>query len=350
MAVPLKYTNMSKIRTVAILLICILGLHVVLPISPAEAYAALTAPSAILFEPNSEKIIFARAPHRKQAPASTTKLVTALVVLDMLSLDDWVTVSSRVEHVEPSKLFLRGGDRLRVRDLLKAVLMNSANDAASALAISVSGSERAFADLMTRKARSLRARNTRFVNASGLPARGQYSTAYDLALIMREATKNDVIVSILKQKKAFIQTYTGKPFHLRSHNKMLWRHGRVIGKTGWTRGAKYCFVGSIQEGRPGTIVVVLGSRKLWIDLSTLVNQAVGVSRGSSGKNLSIYAKGEDVEELQLGLKRAGFFKGRATGYFGKKTRKAVLRFQHSHGLSVDGIVGVQTRRALAPYL
>ena len=122
-------------------------------------------------------------------------MVTTLVVLDSLALDHWVRVSPRAEDVQPSKIYLRGGEEFQVRDLLKAVLMNSANDAASALAIEIAGSERLFAQAMNRKAQDLGAHNTRFINASGLPGEGQYSTAYDLAVIMKTATRSSSIRS-----------------------------------------------------------------------------------------------------------------------------------------------------------
>ena len=249
-------------KGLSLLVTVFLALQLLTPVPFAEAAVSLTAPSALLIEPWSQKIIYSRDPHRKKPPASTAKIVTALVILDLLSLDGWVTVSSRVEDVEASKLYLHGGEQLRVRDLLKALLMKSANDAAMALAIAASGSESTFAELMTQKARSLGAEDTRFVNASGLPAEGQYSTAYDLALIMREAAQNDYIVSLLKLKSTSIVTAGGRRFYLKSHNKMLWRRSGVIGKTGWTRNAKYCFVGLIEQAQANTIVSVLGSKKL----------------------------------------------------------------------------------------
>ena len=337
-------------KTVGLCLVLVLAAHFLLPVPFAEAYVSLTAPSAILLDPASQKIIYSRAPHRKQSPASTTKIVTALVVLDLLPLDRWITVSPRVEGVERSKLYLNGGDQLRVIDLLKALLMNSANDAASALAIGVSSSEREFAKLMTQKARSLGARNTHFVNASGLPAEGQYSTVYDLALIMREAKKSALIVSILKQKRGIIQTSSGKVFRLKSHNKMLWRRQGVIGKTGWTRRSKFCFVGLVQDGEHEAIVSVLGSRKLWVDLNKLVNRVSGISKSGSRKILAFGNRGTEVKRLQLGLKQAGFFTGPTTGYFGNKTKVALLQFQKARGLPPDGVAGIETKKALESYL
>ena len=265
----------------------------------------------------------------------------------MLALDHWVVVSPAVEGTEPSKLYLHGGEELQVRDLLKAVLMSSANDAARALAVEIAGSERAFAQLMNEKANSLGAVNTHFINASGLPGDGQYSTAYDLALIMREAMKNPTIASTLRQRRAVIETSTGKFYYLKSHNKMLLRGRDVFGKTGYTRRARYCFVGWIQGGRQDAIVAVLGSRKLWDDLTSLVNHHIGIP--ARRKVLSYGVRGEDVKTIQRALKKAGFFNGPVTGYFGKQTKIAALRFQRAKGLSRDGIVGPQTRKALTPY-
>jgi D-alanyl-D-alanine carboxypeptidase (penicillin-binding protein 5/6) len=332
-------------KGLSFLTIAALTVQLLIPVPYAEAAVSLTAPSALLIEPWSQKIIYSRDPHRKQPPASTAKIVTALVILDLFPLDEWVRISSRVESVEPSKLYLKGGEQLRIKDLLKALLMKSANDAAMALAIAASGSETAFAELMTQKARSLGAQNTRFANASGLPAEGQYSTAYDLALIMREAVRNEYIVSLLKLKSTSIVTAGGRKFYLKSHNKMLWRRRGVIGKTGWTRNAKYCFVGLIEETKGGAIVSVLGSRKLWVDVTRLVDQVRGTSDG-----LAFGSRGEEVKKIQSALAKAGYFNDSTTGYFGKKTKQAVINFQRAQGLSADGIVGPQTQKALTPYL
>jgi len=315
----------------------------------ASVSALVSAPSVVLLDPASKQVLFSKAPNRKQPPASTTKLVTALVVLDHRSLNEWVTVSSKLGSVEPTKLYLRPGDQLRVRDLLKALLMKSANDAARALAIEVSGSELAFSELMNQKARALGARNTRFRNASGLPAEEQYSTAYDMALVMREAMVSPTISSILKQKEAMIYTAAGRRFYLKSHNKMLWRKSGVIGKTGYTRRARYCFVGYIQRGSKNAVISVLGSRKLWADLTSLYNHHVGFGKTGTRKALAFGSRGRDVWDLQRALKKAGFFHTQPTGFYGPITRRAVLRFQKTKGLSADGVAGPDTRKALAPY-
>jgi len=347
LAVHFNYPMMKKITAFSLLTFSLF--HFLICVPTAQAVQSLTAPSAILLEPGTDRILYSRAPHRKQSPASTAKVMTALVALDSLSLDQWVTISSRVEGIEPSKLFLEGGDRLQVRDLIKAVLMKSANDAAVALAIEAAGSEWSFARMMTEKARHLGAVNTQFVNASGLPAKGQYSTVYDLAIIMREAMKNEFIVSTMRRKDATIRTSAGKSYYIKSHNKMLWRQQQVIGKTGWTRRSKHCFVGLIEEGSREAIVSILGSRKLWIDLASLVEQVTGVVKRTD-QILSYGSRGKEVEQTQIALRQLGYFKGEATGYYGPVTKRAVARFQHAQRIFADGVVGQKTKEALAPYL
>lgn len=341
-----KTPNMKKI--ISFIVLNSLTFHLLIPIPVAQAAVSLTAPSAIIVEPFSQKIIYSRAPHRRQSPASTVKIMTALVALDHLPLDQWVTVSPNVEPIEASKLYLKAGDRLRVRDLLKAVLMKSANDAAATLAIAVAGSERAFGELMTEKARSLGAVNTRFVNSTGLPTEGQYSTVYDLAIIMREAMKNEFIVGIMRQKNAAITTYYGKTYYIKSHNKMLWRNEKVIGKTGWTRSSKYCFVGLMNQGSREAIISVMGSKKLWLDLASLIERVTGIKKSS--KIISYGSRGSEVTRVQTALRNLGYFKGKTTGFFGDHTQRSLMRFQRAQKLPADGVIGTKTKEALAPYL
>ena len=202
---------------------------------------------------------------------------------------------------------------------------------------------------MNQKAAELGAKNTHFINSSGLPGEGQHSTPYDLALIVRSAMKDPVISSILKQVRTVIQTEDGKEYHLKSHNKMLLKGRDVFGKTGYTRKAKYCFAGWIQGQDKNTVVVLMGSRRLWDDLSLLANRQAGLPLVEK-KILSYGTKGENVRVLQAGLKRAGFFKGPITGYYGPKTKQAVMRFQKSKGLSIDGVAGTETQKILTSFL
>nr|MBU9889712.1 hypothetical protein [Candidatus Omnitrophota bacterium] len=154
----------------------------------------LAAPSVLLLDGKTRQVLYAREAHLRRAPASTTKLLTVMVALDHLPLDRTVKIPEGMESVQPSKIGLRRGERFYVRDLVKAALIRSANDAAEALAIATAGSRPAFARLMNRKVRQIGGKNSHFVNPSGLPASGQYSTAHDLARIIMAASRYPYIV------------------------------------------------------------------------------------------------------------------------------------------------------------
>lgn len=313
-----------------------------------NVYAAalsVTAPSAVILEHETGKILYAKSPNMKRPPASTVKVLTALVVLDHLGLEDWVTVPASVEAIQPRKLYLKHGERLRVIDLLRASLMNSANDAASTLAIAVAGSEWKFGKMMTEKARKLGATHSNFVRASGLPAENQYATVYDLALIMRAASLNPVINSILNTKESSARTSDGKVYYLKSHNKMLWQR-HVIGKTGWTKRAGYCYVGVVGSGSNKAVISLLGSKKLWTDVTQMVNAFSKAPLIDVSDEIDFGSRGAVVKRIQKKLKQLGFFRAKVTGYYGTQTEKAVRKFQKSKGLELDGVVGAQTRKLL----
>ncbi len=147
---------------------------------------------AVLYSSSTNNIrYYGKNVHRRVPPASTVKVMTALLVLEKLSLDKVVTISSRPSRVQPSKVNIKAGEKYRVKDLLYALLLNSANDSAVALAEAVAGSEDKFVKMMNRRAKELGSSNTKFVNANGLPSRkgSQYTTPYDMYLIFKQALK-----------------------------------------------------------------------------------------------------------------------------------------------------------------
>jgi len=250
-----------------------LGIFLALASSPVlefgQAQAApgeglpITAPSAVLLDVGTQKFIYSKAPHARRPPASTTKLMTALVVLEKVSPQKVVRIPAWVRGIEPSKAYLRAGEHYLVRDLLHATLISSANDAAEVLAVATAGSRGQFARWMNDRSRRIGCRNTHFTNASGLPSNAQYSTSYDLALMMKEARKNSFIVDSLSRKYHTIRSWEGRKIQLRNHNRLLWRNPRsVIGKTGYTRRGKHCFVGRIKWGGREVLVSMLRSQLL----------------------------------------------------------------------------------------
>lgn len=323
------------------------------------SYAALaipiTASSAILMDNASGQVLYAKTPFLKRAPASTTKILTALVAMERLSLDQVVTIPPFVTSIEPSKANLIPGERYYVKDLLRATLISSANDAAETLGYYAGGGSRSrFADLMNEKIQSLGGKRSHFIRSSGLPAPNQYSTAYDMTLVMREARRYPFIEETMKIKTTNIASLAGRQIYLKNHNKMLWgsKEGQrqVLGKTGWTRNAKHCFVGVINAYNRSVFVALLGSRKLWKDLARLVDSQFGTSlSGTAPPTLKLWSKKERVIRIQEALKKVKLYDGPSDGKYNSKTRAGIKQFQKAHKLPLTGRVGPRTLRLLKSY-
>ena len=216
----------------------------------------------------------------KVPPASTTKVMTALMVLEKLPLDKIVTVSRRATYVQPSKIDVRPEERYRVADLLYALLMSSANDASIVLAEAVAGSEENFVRMMNDRARQLGAKHTRFVNSNGLPLKRarQYTTPYDMYLIFRAALKHEFFTKAIHYPYKTISSVDGRTIQLKSHNKLLFKNWqkKVYGKTGYTRAAKSCFVGYVMKGNDICIIAVYGCTRRWTDIKYIISRYGGI--------------------------------------------------------------------------
>jgi D-alanyl-D-alanine carboxypeptidase (penicillin-binding protein 5/6) len=240
--------------------------------SAVGAEPRLAAEAALLMDADNGEVLYEKNAHTPLPMASTTKIMTGLLGVERLRPFDLVRVSAYAAAMEPSKLYLRPGEVIRADELLPAILLKSANDASAALAERISGSEEAFARLMTRRARELGAYNTRFENASGLPADDHYSTAYDLALILRYAMQRRDFADIMRLQTARITSESGRTWVVRNHNRLLWTYaGALGGKTGWTRASKHCYVGMAARSGRVLVVSILGSTRLWDDVRALLD-------------------------------------------------------------------------------
>ncbi|RMF91952.1 MAG: hypothetical protein D6736_04295 [Nitrospinota bacterium] len=278
-----------------IVLYLVLFLGLIPSLSAAPSPPSITAKAAILIDAGTQEELFARNPALRLPMASTTKVMTALLALEKVDLQQKVRVSKHAASIPPSKIYLRPGEVLTVEDLLYAILLSSANDASVALAEALAGSERRFARLMTRRAHSLGAISTRFSNASGLPAPNHYSTVRDLALLMQHAVSHPEFDRIARTKTHTIKRRPGLKRYLRNHNKLLWFFpGAGSGKTGYTRAAGHCFVGTATRYDHTLIVAVLKSRSLWRDVRRLLEYGFQVITHRS--NLGLVAGREDEED------------------------------------------------------
>ena len=233
------------------------------PVWPANA-PGIYAQSAIMLDARTGETLFQKNADMRRVPASTQKLLTALLITRRGNLDAPVTIMPEDTRVPPSKLGLRSGDRYTRRELLKAFMVKSSNDACAALARDHSGSEAAFVDTMNRTAWSLGARSSYFVNSHGLPA-PQFSTARDIARIAFLAYRDPTLRRMMQTQVYYFRHNSGRVTRLEATNKLLERSAAYNGmKTGYTDAAGRCFVSSGRLNGREVILVQLGSRTKYI--------------------------------------------------------------------------------------
>jgi D-alanyl-D-alanine carboxypeptidase len=256
-------------------------LMVAVALLPAAVHAQpyVTARGAIIVDADSGAVIWESNADEPLPPASTTKVMTAILALQSHQLDEHFAVSGNAAATAPSKIGLRPGQTVALRDLLYAVLLKSANDAAVVVAEGVAGSEYAFADRMNLKARVIGASQTNFVNPHGLTEYGHVTTARDLSRIFRYGLGVPGFREVLSTPAAEvpIDGPDGERLTLvRSHNRLL--DFQVIGKTGYTRPARRCFVGAAGQGSREVVIAILGSNDLWGDARRMLDYGLSPSR------------------------------------------------------------------------
>jgi D-alanyl-D-alanine carboxypeptidase (penicillin-binding protein 5/6) len=212
---------------------------------------------------------------RALPPASLTKMMTALLVLERGRLDEVVIVTAAATREAGARLGLAPGDRMRAGDLLAAALLGSANDAAHALAERVGGDERRFVRQMNRRAQGLGMRDTRFANATGHDHPGHYSTGRDLAILAEAALRNETFARLVATPRMTIRTSDGgRTFSLENRNEMMGRYPGAIGvKSGQTRRAGPCLVALAERHQTRILLVLLNAPNRWRDAATILDAA-----------------------------------------------------------------------------
>lgn len=250
-------------RLFSLLAALLLSAVLCLPAAAAPVPPEISAPSAILMESSTGKILYEKDANTPLPPASVTKIMTILLVAEAvdsgrISMDDMVTASENAASMGGSQIYLEVGEAMSVRDLLKAIVVASGNDAATAMAEHIAGSTEGFVALMNQKAEELSMENTHFVNCHGLDEAGHLTTAHDIALMSAE----------LLEKHSWITDYTtiwmdslrGGAFELANTNKLLRSYSGTTGlKTGSTDLAKYCLSASAVRGDMQLIAVVMAA-------------------------------------------------------------------------------------------
>jgi serine-type D-Ala-D-Ala carboxypeptidase (penicillin-binding protein 5/6) len=275
-AMLLKWSSMKKTQVFLIMLFLISYQCSLVKAFGEEIHSR----AAVVMEASTGRVLGGKNPDLRLPPASTTKLMTAMVVLDRTALNDVVTISERAAAISPTKAHLRAGERMTVETLLYTALLKSANDAAFTLAEYTAGSEERFVEIMNQKAIALGMSNTCFINATGLPGQGQYTTAYDLAKMMRYAMRYPEIREIVNTKEFLVTTEGGRTIPIRNINKLLWSEESMLGgKTGYTRASRHCFVCAGEQENEMIIVSVLGAPSramLWKESGGLLEKGFAV--------------------------------------------------------------------------
>lgn len=248
----------------------------VLPETPVDDPPELTARTWILYDAESGVVLASKDADMERAMASVTKIMTALVVIENADLDESVRVSARAAGVGEAEIGLYAGERWTVRELLAAVMVRSANDAATALAEHVGGSVRGFAGMMNAKAAELGLEHTHFVNPHGLDDPDHYTSAADLVVMAVAALEHPYLAQLARTKLVtFRPTPEGVNRKAQSTNKLLGVYPGVIGlKTGFTARAALVLVGAIEVDGRKLISVVMGSNAHFDDTRELVDFGV----------------------------------------------------------------------------
>ncbi len=302
----------------AIFLLLLLGSY-----SQAEE---VDASSAVVVDAQSGKILYGKNPHLKLPPASTTKLVTAIVALERLSPQDHITISRKAAKTQSVSPKLLEGEVYTVHDLIYLALMRSVNSAAVALAEAVAGSEDKFVALMNEKVKKIGANDTRFSNASGLPGKNQYTTVYDLTKIISHALSYPLIKEAIHTRVFLVRSEDGKEHFIQNTNQLLWSEDNMIGgKTGYTRMAKHCFVSAskIQNRLVYTALLGVPNReKLWKDTEILLAKAEDVL---SGKNEAYVQLTDEKPVIKTAYKKVKASDKNKSVYKAKGKKKIVAK-------------------------
>lgn len=274
----------------------------------------LFSEGAILIDYDTLEVLYEKNSNQQFFPASTTKIMTGILAIENSNLNDIVTIDQEtVDLADGTHIALESGEQLTMKNLLDALLIESANDSAIAIAKHVSGSVENFTKLMNEKAKSLGALNTNFVNPNGLPDENHLTTPYDLAIIARYAMENDTFKDIVKNYKAVIPITNKKAEqrYLNSSNRMLYSNEKILVddqyvpirydgvngvKSGFTKAAEYCLVTSFDKNGQKFIVVTFKSNRnnIYSDTHKLLNYGIG-----SFNKTKIGFKGKFVGNLDI---------------------------------------------------
>ena len=254
--------------------------------------AEVSAVSAVLYCPLYDEVLFEKNSGRSLSMASTTKIMTALIALEEYTPFREVLITEEMVSVEGTSSGLRAGDRVKLKDLVKCMLLESGNDAANAVALALSGSFGAFAELMNARAGQIGMLGTNFVTPSGLDSENHYTTAYDMALLTAEALRNEEFQSICSMKSdTVIFSGQDRAVTLYNHNRLLDTYIGCIGvKTGFTKKSGRCLVSAAVKNGVTLIAVTLNAGDDWNDHKKMLDYGFSqFSEQTADTDFSMYS-------------------------------------------------------------
>ena len=253
-------------KRVAVALLALVLVMSMVPVRGRALELDVAGKGAVLMDLATGTVLYEKSPHERLSPASVTKVMTMLLIMEAIDSgrigwDDTVTASESAAAKGGSQIYLKVGETMTVRDLVKSIAVSSANDAACAMAEHIAGSESAFVSLMNQRAKELGMNDTNFVNCTGLDdaeeAKEHLTSAYDIAVMSRQLLKNHP--DIMKYTTIWMDSVRGGEFGLSNTNKMVRFYDGCTGlKTGYTSGAGFCLSASAEREGLGLIAVVLG--------------------------------------------------------------------------------------------
>jgi serine-type D-Ala-D-Ala carboxypeptidase (penicillin-binding protein 5/6) len=266
---------------------------------------SVLADGAILMDADTGKIIYGKNINAAYPPASVTKIMTVLLTLENCSLDDEVTIDSISPMEDGSKIYIYPGEKISVKDLLYGLILVSGNDCAGALAVHIAGSVESFAQMMNKRAKELGAKDTNFVNACGLYNVNHKTSAYDLALIMRELAKHKEYLEISKTL-----SYQIGPTNKQPKVRPLWNENQLVqnysknfyayalaGKTGYTIESRFSYIAYAKKGDRNLIAVIVheNAKSYYSEAKALFEYGF-----NNYENVKLFSKGDTVSSIKIG--------------------------------------------------
>lgn len=287
-----------------------------IPIKAAEV--SVSAKAAVVINADTKEVLYSKNAHSRLSMASTTKIMTALLLAEQNTPNKWLITTKEMVTVEGSSMGLKAGDTVTYYSLLVGMLLSSGNDAANTTAFALVGSTEKFAEMMNNRAKQIGMDNTNFVTPSGLDDDEHYSTAFDMALLAAEALKNETFKEVASSSKITVR-YGNPPYNrtLYNHNRLLNEYEYCIGvKTGFTKKSGRCLVSAAEKDGCRVVAVTLNDPDDWSDHKKLLDFGLSkVSREEITYNLNktnISVVGGNKDSVRIATDRVFYTKTNGT--------------------------------------